>query len=168
MELKKINIEQRSFVANGKTYHIEVGDISIARWAKYEELMLELQYGTTQAEMFKNWKRVTELANELKFSDIAILANNMQNGIHKIMERIPVGLRISTLFINEEKEDRGVINDDMISAKIEDWQKEGYAIGPFFQLALVFSGLTKESSNSLSPESLAHLEELNQRMIGTD
>ena len=77
VDLKELNNLEKSFKANGKTYFIEAGDISIERWAKYEEFTLELQYGVSQTEMFQNWKKITQLANELKFSDIAVLANKI-------------------------------------------------------------------------------------------
>lgn len=165
MNLKSIDIQQKSFKANGKTYYIEPGDIAIERYAKYEELSLELQYGVSQAEMFANWKQVTQLANELKFSDIAVLANNMQNGLVQLMDRQNTALKMCALFINEEQEDRGRISDDMISNKINDWQEEGYTVGPFFQLALAFSGLIKEISSKLSKESLARMEGLLKERI---
>ncbi|WP_313418832.1 hypothetical protein [Sphingobacterium multivorum] len=165
MKLKQISIEEKSFKANGKTYFIEAGDISIERWSKYEEFSLELQYGISQIDMFKNWKNVTELANKLLFSDIAVLANNMQNGMLGIFERQNVSLKICALFINEEKENRGVISDDMITAKLEDWAKEGLSVGPFFQLALVFSKLINQTSSLLTPESLEAAEKMNLMQI---
>ncbi|WP_343320198.1 hypothetical protein [Sphingobacterium multivorum] len=165
MKLKQLNIQEKSFKANGKTYHIEAGDLSIERWSKYEEFTLELQYGVSQSEMFKNWKKVTELANELKFADIAVMANNMQNGIMGVFNRQIVALKICALFINEEKEDRGVISDDIIDQKIEDWRKEGFSVGPFFQLALGFSSLINSISSIITPESLAMIERLNQTEI---
>ncbi|WP_437918587.1 hypothetical protein [Sphingobacterium sp. LRF_L2] len=165
MDLKSINIQEKTFKANGKLYYIEPGDISIDRYAKYEELALELQYGVSQAEMFANWKQVTQLANELKFSDIAVLANNMQNGLIKLMDRQNTSLKMCTLFINEENEDRTKISDDMISNKINDWREEGYTVGPFFQLALAFSGLIKEISSKLSQESLAKMEAMEKEVI---
>jgi len=157
-ELKLINPSERSFPANGKTYFIEAGDISIARWSKYEELILEMQYGVTQVEMFNKFKEITELANKLQFADIAILAYNVQNGMRGLMQRQPVALKICALFINEENEDRGSISDDIIAQKIDDWNIEGYAVGPFFQLALVFSRLTGESSSMLSPQFLEEMQ----------
>lgn len=161
-KLKLIDLKERSFTANGKVYFIEAGDISIARWAKYEELALEIQYGTTQMEMFNKFKEITELANQLKFADIAVLAHNMQNGMIKVMERLPVSLKICALFINEENEDRGSISDDMIAQKIDDWRKEGFAIGSFFQLGLGFSRLIGETSSMLTQE---YLEEI-MRNVG--
>ncbi len=165
MKLKVLDIQEKSFKANGRTYLIEAGDISIERWSKYEEFTLELQYGVSQTEMFKNWKKVTQLANELKFADIAVMANNMQNGIMGIFDRQIVALKICALFINEEKEDRGVISDDIINRKIEDWRKEGFSVGPFFQLALGFSRLINSISSIITPESLEIMERLNSTGI---
>ncbi|GGH24648.1 hypothetical protein FAZ19_16275 [Sphingobacterium alkalisoli] len=155
MKIKHINIEARQFKANGKTYFIEADDISIARWSKYEELSLELQYGTSSfSEMHQNWALVTKLANELQFADIAVLAHNMQTSVLNAIDRTPVQLKLCALFINEENEDRSEITDEGISRKIDGWRKEGLAIGDFFQLALVFSRLIGESSSTLTPEYL--------------
>ncbi|GEM67558.1 hypothetical protein SMI01S_11640 [Sphingobacterium mizutaii NBRC 14946 = DSM 11724] len=165
MKLKHLNIQDKTFKANGKNYQIETGDISIERWSKYEEFTLELQYGVSQTEMFQNWMKVTQLANELKFTDIAVLANNMQNGLMNVFDRQIVALKICALFINEEKENRGIISDDIINNKINDWSEEGFSIGPFFQLALGFSRLINQISSTLTPESLAVIEKLNQTGI---
>lgn len=172
IKLKHIDLNKPSFEANGKTYYIETSDLSIERWAKYEELVLEMQYGVNQVEMFNQFAEITKLANNLQFADIAILAHNMQNGMLTVMERQPVALKICAIFINEEDEDRGAINDAVITQKITDWSEEGYSIGPFFQLALVFSKLISENSNILSPQSLEavskQLEQLNETMISVD
>lgn len=155
MKLKHINISERQFEANGKKYFIESDDISIERWAKYEELSLELQYGTSSfVEMHQNWANVTSLANELRFADIAVLAHNMQTSVINAIERTPTQLKLCALFINEQNEDRNIISDEIIIRKIDDWRKEGFAISDFFQLALVFSRVIDESSSILTQEFL--------------
>lgn len=163
-KLKQINPSEKSFMANGKTYWIEAGDISIARWAKYEEYTLEMQYGVNQVELFNKFKQITELANKLQFADIAVLCYNTQNGIRGMMERLPVALKVCALFINEENEDRGSISDDLVMKKINDWQLEGYAVGSFFQLALGFSRIISESSNMLTPEFLQEIVQKSEQM----
>ena len=153
MKLKHINVAERQFLANGKIYIIEADDISIERWAKYEEISLELQYGTSSfAEMHQRWADVTSLANELKFADIAVMAHNMQTSVLSAIDRTPAQLKLCALFINEENEDRSIISDDIIARKIDDWRKEGFAIGDFFQLALVFSKVIDGSSSTITPE----------------
>lgn len=168
-KLKQISIEESSFTANGKDYFIETGDLSIERWAKYEQLVLEMQYGVSQPQMFHKFKEIYDLNNELRFADVAVLTHNLQNGMVSVMERQPTALKICALFMNTKDEDRGIMTDDMITHKLNDWRTEGYAIGPFFQLALVFSKLISETSNILTPQSLElvlkQIELLNQKEI---
>lgn len=133
--LKRIDISKGRFVANKKTYIIETG-FSIERYAMYQKLQIETGFGVTFEDMFKNWETVVTLANNLKFSDIVILSYNMGKGMMKLEEKEPLVLKMCALFINEEKEDRRTINDDMISQKIHDWKEEGYDVRDFFTLAL--------------------------------
>jgi hypothetical protein len=134
-ELKKLPIEEGRFTANGRTYVIETG-FSIERYAMYQRFQIEAGFGVTFEEMLKNWEKVTNYANQLRFADIAVLAHNMQRGVIKVSEREPVLLKMCALFINEELEDRRTITDDVISRKINDWKEEGYDITSFFTLAL--------------------------------
>lgn len=134
-ELKRIDLQKGWFEANGKKYIIET-TFSIERYAMYQRFQIETGFGVTFEEMFNNWEKVVSLANQLKFSDIVILAHNMSRGLLKLEEKEPLMLKMCALFINEENEDRRMITDDMISVKINDWKEAGYAMTDFFQLAL--------------------------------
>jgi hypothetical protein len=133
-ELKKIDFQQGWFMANGKKYIIESG-FSIERYAFYQKYQIELGYNCTFDKMFQEWERVVMLANKLQFSDIVIIAYNMSRAIAKLDEKEPAVLKLCALFVNEENEDRRTITEDMITAKIRDWQEEGIDVGDFFTLA---------------------------------
>lgn len=133
-ELKTIDLNQPSFEANGKTYTIE-GGLSIERYAEFQILEKELAYGLTVKGMFDKINDGYQLLNQQRFADAAVLMNNLMRGVSKMEEREPVILKICALFCNTEGEDRTVINDDMITAKIGDWKKEGIDFKCFFQLA---------------------------------
>lgn len=135
MPLKSVPIAEGVFMANGKKYIIEAG-FSVQRWGVYQKLQLEAGFGVTFEEMLKAWEKVNGYANRLAFTDIAVLAYNMVNGVRKIAEREPVLLKMCALFINTENEDRRTINEDQITAKINDWQAECYNVNDFFTLAL--------------------------------
>jgi hypothetical protein len=132
--LKPVPISDGQFMANGKLYIIESG-FSIERFALYQQYQIEAGYGVSFVEMLKNWERVVNYANALRFTDIAVLAHNMVRGVAKIADREPVLLKMCALFINEQNEDRRTINPDIITAKINDWRAEGYDIRGFFTLA---------------------------------
>jgi hypothetical protein len=135
MQIKKVPIAEGRFVANGKTYIIENG-FSIQRFSLYQKFQIEAGFGTTFEEMLKSWEKVNNYANRLLFTDIAVLAYNMVNGVRKIAEREPVLLKMCALFINEENEDRRTITEDQITAKLHDWQEDAYDVNDFFTLAL--------------------------------
>jgi hypothetical protein len=134
-ELKKLDLNSKNFIANGKVYIIETG-LSIERYSMYEQLQIELGYGVSFDEMTQKWKDAYNAAQNAKLADVAVIAYNTLNGIQQVYDRQPLVLKMCALFINEESEDRRVITTDMIIQKIEDWQEEGLEIGPFFQLAI--------------------------------
>lgn len=134
-ELKQIPFNGDAFEANGKKYFVE-DTLSIERWIYMQELNIQLGFGVEFADMQKAWLEVRNLANESKFADIVILGHNMVNGISKAYNREPMILKFCALFMNTEEEDRGFINEDQISRKIEDWKAEGLGIDGFFVFSL--------------------------------
>ena len=134
-ELKRINFSKGSFEANGTNYIIETG-FSIERYAMYQKLQIETGFNVTFETMFQSWETVVQKANELKFSEIVIMAYDISRGMQQIEEKEPLVLKMCALFINAPDEDRRTITDDMISKKIRDWKEGGYDMADFFQLAL--------------------------------
>lgn len=146
MTVKQIP-ESGNFEANGKTYHIE-DTLSIERWIFMNELTIELGFGVEFQEMQKQWLNVLELADKMQFGKIVISAHNMVNGISKVYSRKPMILKFCALFMNTEHEDRGIITEEQISIKIDDWTKEGLGIDGFFVFSLLkVKGLAENFQN---------------------
>jgi len=135
MELKVIDLNQRSFKANGTEYFIEKS-ISQDRFLMYQKLQIELAYETGFAGMYKSLTKLYELLNQQKFADCAVIAHNALNGIKTTEERRIPALELAALFVNTKDEDRKVITQDMVDVKLADWKAEGLDITPFFQLAI--------------------------------
>lgn len=156
-EIKQIPLDGTPFQANGKTYHVS-NELTIERWVKMQEFQIELGFGVEFAEMQQNWLKINDFANKQKFTDIAVMAHNMVNGISKTYSREPQILKYCALFINYEGEDLAIINDEMISTKIADWKAEGLGIDGFFLFSLgkvngladVFMNATHEDSGQTS------------------
>ena len=147
-----------SFTANGKKYLLE-SKISIARKMECDKLIVEVTGGGNMGENFNDWKKVYELCNDKKFADIAVLAHNRMEGAKKWKEKHDPVLALCALFINEENEDRRIISDEMIVAKINDWKAAGIEYAFFLTMA---NGLLKnliaswsDSSPNISEETKA-------------
>ena len=134
VKLKKLDPTARSFMAGGKEYFIET-NLSISRFHDYQIYEKEAGFGMTFKDMFQNLLKVREDLNKVKFVDCAVRVDNLINGMAKMEEKEHTLLKMCALFMNTKDEDRGEINDDMISAKIEAWQNE-YEVNGFFTLAL--------------------------------
>lgn len=133
-ELKRLDLKQQSFEANGTKYFIETG-LSIERFCEYQILEKEAGFGISFKKIFENLKKVHGLMNEVKFVEAAVALDNLMRGVAKLEEREPTLLKICALFINTTDEDRTTINNDMVVKKIEDWKAE-YDVRDFFTLAL--------------------------------
>jgi len=135
MILKKLNPAETEFIANGKKYKIETS-LSIERFCEFQILEKEFGYSMDFKKLFNELLDLRKLMNELKFVDSAVKLENLTKGIAMLEKKEPTALKICTLFINTEEEDRSVITPDMMSEKINDWKIEGYDAQSFFSLAL--------------------------------
>lgn len=133
-QLKTLDPQARSFEANGKKYFIET-KLSIARFHEYQIFEKEAGFSMSFASMVDAIKEAYQDLNQLKAADASVKLHNLLAGISKVAEKEHVLLKMCALFINTEDEDRGEIDDDLITAKIEDWKNE-YEINGFFMLAL--------------------------------
>ena len=133
-ELKELDPKQRSFTANGKTYNIETR-LSINRFHQFQIYEKEAGFSLTFESMVGTLKAAYEDLNKMKAADASVKINNLLAGLINVAEKEHVLLKMCALFINTDDEDRGDINDDMISQKIDDWSRE-YEVNGFFTLAL--------------------------------
>lgn len=134
--LKTIDINCKSFMANGNEYFIERSSISMARFIEYEKIQIELGYGVSFSQIYEHVKDIYEMCNKMEFANIAVRSYKILEGIKKFEERSIPALTLCALFINTKDEDRRVISKDIIDRKLDDWDKEGLDITPFFQLAI--------------------------------
>lgn len=142
VELKILDPKSRSFEANGKTYHIETR-LSIARFHQYQIYEKEAGFSLTFEAMVGTLTAAYQDLNQMKAADASVKINNLISGLANVAEKEHTLLKMCALFMNLDDEDRGDINDDMISRKIEDWQNE-YDVTGFFTLALnTVSGFLK-------------------------
>lgn len=140
VELIKLDGSTKDFTANGKRYIIETS-ISRKRWAFYLRESVNLAFGQTVEEIFNAFLEIYNITNEEGFrrGDVAVICRDAMKGIEMIANRDKeTVVRLCTLFINEENEDRRTINEDMIAQKIEDWDEAGVDMNSFFQFALAF------------------------------
>ena len=152
VKLKKLDTTARSFVAGGVEYFIET-QLSISRFHQYQIYEKEAGFGMSFKDMFSNLIKMREELNKVKFVDCAVRLDNLINGMAKLEEKEHVLLKMCALFMNTKDEDRGDINDDMITAKIDSWKNE-YEVNGFFTLALNtvngFFTIYKEMHQSIS------------------
>lgn len=132
--LKRIDLENPTFTANGKTYTAE-GGLSIERYAEMQILEKELGYGFTVKAIFDKLQSMWNNQNKMKFAENAVILNDLMRGVAKVSERTPTILKVCALFVNTPDEDRATINADLINQKIADWKAEGIDMRDFFQLA---------------------------------
>lgn len=133
--VKEVNIEQGEFEANGKKYRVQ-SSLSIARYAKFEEIEIEVGYGRSFASVFDIIQAAMDDINKQKQGEAYVKLYNLIYGIKVKERKDPFIYRYCALFINAEGEDEAIITDDMISQKIDDWTKEGLDYAPFFDFVI--------------------------------
>ena len=132
-KLKQLDPNARSFIANQKEYFIET-QLSIERFHEFQIYEKEAGFSLSFKSMVDTLMEIYEDLNTMRAADASVKVHNLLAGITKIQEKEHVLLKICALFMNTEDEDRGIINEDMIRTKIEDWA--GYDVGGFFTIAL--------------------------------
>jgi hypothetical protein len=137
MKLKTLDLNEKSFTANGVEYFIE-SEISIQRSVYAEACKIELENGLKAGKWLEDWVKVYDLANEQKFADIVVLAYNNRRGFKDFFKNHPAVVKLCAVFINAADEDRRTITDTMVDKKVNDWVEEGITIQSFFGLALSF------------------------------
>ena len=162
-ELKNIDIKENSFTANGKTYHIET-EMSIQRAVYAEAAKIEMEGGMQLGKQLEDWKKIYELANTLKFADIAVMAYNNMRGFKNFFETNHPVLKLCACFINKSDEDRRYISDDLVKTKIQDWSEEGLSMRNFFLLALTFLKADTENYKNATESILRLVKDFNQNV----
>ena len=135
-DLKHLPMDAKSFTANGHEYVISQG-LSVDRWRKYEELQIELGFGTNLQSIFTRVKEAYGYLNEVKIADAAVILHNIMWGVKDRLEnRVDKTLLMCALFMNrKEGEDVTKYDEDFMEEKIKDWAEEGYDTQSFFHIA---------------------------------
>jgi hypothetical protein len=133
-ELKRLDFNTGEFTANGTIYRIE-GALTIERYAELQILEKEMGYATSFKGIYEKMQKAYDLLNKQKFADAAVCINDIMRGVAKAHEREPTILKICTLFINTENEDRTKLDKDVNEKKITDWKREGIDMRDFFLVA---------------------------------
>jgi hypothetical protein len=136
-EVKRLDPNANSFVANGVKYLISGDPLSIARFEVLERLQLEAEVGGTVKDLFNHVTKAMELANASKLGETYVELVNSRLGLSRIMEERPSQLlQICTLFIVKEGENVAEWTESEAIEKINDWKTDGYAMTDFFSLAV--------------------------------
>lgn len=134
MEAKRIDFTKDVIPANGKNYKL-ITELTIERFKKLDEMEVEFFYGFDMKGMFEKLKETFEYLNKGKVADASVRIHNLMKGIaDKVDKREPIMLRMCSLFLITEDEDITTWSEDLCKQKVEDWQKEGYAMNDFFSL----------------------------------
>lgn len=155
-KLTALNIAERKFTANGKTYLIEES-LSEKRYIKWEMLQaqvgLNIHFENLKEKMNQLWANL----NKQNFADSCVIARDIMEGMNRnYEERIPDCIQMCALFMNTEDEDRRFITDDLIKQKAADWRAEGIDMQSFFSFAVAtipglinnFKNITRATSES--------------------
>ena len=134
-QVKRLPLDAKTFTANGTEYHVSKM-LSVERWRQYEDLQPLIGFGRSFQDIFDNVKKAYEALQHPKIADASVTLHNILVGIkEKLDQRHDPALQICALFVNAKGENEKVYDEEVMKRKIEDWQKEGFAIQDFFTLA---------------------------------
>lgn len=142
--LKELDLGKPIFEANGKEYFIEP-HVSAERYKEMQLLEVHLGFGLDYKTMNENLREIYEDLNEQQFADAAVGIYNLMEGVGDVESREMPVMKYCTMFINTDKEDRRVVDEKVMNAKLEDWKKEGIAYHSFFLTAINMVNGLKEN-----------------------
>ena len=135
MELKKLPFDKGEFIANGVTYRIK-NTLTLARFVEFEKLQNHFGFGMTFSAIVGKLNESIDYANKGKGVEAWNIIFNLKEGIaYRLEDRTHPVLLLASLFIVTEDEDLTAWNELDQKVKIENWNKEGYDVNDFFQLA---------------------------------
>lgn len=140
MEVKKIDIGSREFMANGVKYYIQLDGISVGRFHFYEKYVQLSSFGTDFQTMMSNYDKIynalTDGNNVMNgWYNAVLLSRNQKQAIKERTElKNHSILYLCSLFINRLDEDITDWDTRIAESKIDDWKKEGIDMADFFLL----------------------------------
>lgn len=148
-KIKNIDFDSGKFEANGKTYYLET-KLSITRYCEFQILQRELGMGMTVNEIYDGFMDMRKMLNANRFVDSAVYVDKIITHCAKLKEKEPTVLKLCTLFVNTEDEDRNTWNNDVVVKKLIDWKASGIDVRDFFAIALTLSPGYIEAYNSFT------------------
>jgi len=171
MELKKIDLSQSSFEACGTTYYIK-DTLSLERYRWFEKYQVTFGFAREFKQIYDMLVKSVDLANKGKGLEAWNIIFNLKEEIGKnnLDNRMHNGMYICALFIVEENEDLTSWDEQLANKKIDNWNKEGYDVNSFFQLAAnLVTGYIDilDSIFQNTSETAAKMEEITSQFKGT-
>lgn len=162
--LKEVDIEPgKSFTANGRKYSVNES-FAIGRFHQVVLMEEELMLLGSRSSCHEEMKKAMDLINNHKLGEAYVVLFNKIESDNKSEQLIPYLLRLCTAYINYEGEDVGVLTDELISEKIEDWSKEGLDVRPFFAFAAIVYKQLLESYKQPIAAILAEAQTIGEAM----
>ena len=135
MELKRLPFDKGEFTAGGVKYKIK-NTLTLARFVEFEKLQNHFGFGLTFESIVKKLNESIDYANKGKGVEAWNIIFNLKEGIaYRLEDRTHPVLLLASLFIITEDEDLTQWNEAEQKIKIDNWNKEGYDVNDFFQLA---------------------------------
>lgn len=156
-QIKRLDFSKNTFEANGHTYKIST-DLTVDRWQAFEKLQPKMGFGMDFETLYSRLSQAVDYANKGKGVEAWNIVLNLKESVsNKLENRMDTAMDICALFINLDGEDLRSIDPDLMQAKKNDWQIEGYSALDFFHLAAnVVTGFVE----ALQQTSLSTLEEV--------
>lgn len=124
-----------TFQANGVTYIVRTS-LTLGRFEEFEKLQIDVGYGASFQEVFKNIRKAYDYLNEGVPMDAGVILYNVMNGIKKnLQDRKNPILQLCALFIVTEDEDLTTFDPVLTNKKLADWKAEGIEAQDFFSFA---------------------------------
>lgn len=161
-KLEKLDVNSQSFEAGGKTYYVQLDQLSAARYEPYLLLSMKMLTGATFNEVFNRFKDINIAVSK---------GNDIMAGLRKAYELSLEGmvglkqfadkknpadvLMFATLFCNTEDEKIWEWDVNAALKKVEDFKNSRISIDSFFLLARLATtefNNCLDYINQLSPE----------------
>lgn len=122
MEVISPKISANSFTSHSGRKYIVYPSLTVERFAIFEKLQVEMEYGVSLSAFRKEADEAYELLNKSKIADASVKIYNLKSGVSRIENGQPHPLLlICSLFICEESEDQSRWNDAEAAEKVADW-----------------------------------------------
>lgn len=134
-ELKQLDWNATEFEANGIKYYVKQS-LSVERFRWFEKYQIDFGFGRTYKSIADSLKKAVEFGNKGKGIEAWNIVLNLISAIGDGLEkRSNNAMLMCALFIVTEDEDLTKWDEQEQMAKINNWNKEGYDVNSFFQLA---------------------------------